>query len=51
MGEGLTWVEFRPYAKPKEQISVNARQLGWEGVDFADLLSILDEAASLRRCA
>ena len=49
--EGPTWVQFRPYARPKEQISVNDRRLGLESVEFDDLLSILDEAESLRRCA
>ena len=50
LGEGLTWVEFRPYARPGEQISINGRSLELESVEFADLLSILDEE-SLRRCA
>jgi hypothetical protein len=51
LGEGPTWVEFRPYARPGEQISVNGRRLGLESVEFADLLSILDEAGSSLRCA
>ena len=51
LAEGLTWVEFRPYAQPRGQLSVNDRKLGLNSVEFADLLSILDEAASLRRCA
>jgi hypothetical protein len=51
LAEGLTWVEFRPYARPKEQLLVNDRYLGLESVEFADLLFILDEAESLRRCA
>lgn len=49
-GEGPTWMQFRPYATPREQISVNDRYLGLESVQFDDLLSILDEAESLRRC-
>ncbi len=51
LGEGLTWVEFRHYARPGEQISVNDWRLGLESVEFTDPLSILDEAESLRRCA
>lgn len=51
LGEGLTWVEFRPYARSREQLSVNDRILGLESVEFADLLSILDEAESSLRCA
>ncbi len=46
-----TWVQFRPYAEPREQIRVNDRYLGLESVEFDDLLSILDEAESLLRCA
>ncbi len=46
-----TWVRFRPYAQPSEQLSVNDRHLSLESVEFDDLLSILDEAESLRRCA
>ena len=50
--EGPTWVEFRPYAGPTGTISVDGEDLGLEGVvEFADLLSILDEAESLRRFA
>ena len=51
LDEGLAWVEFRPYARPREQLSVNDRHLGLESVEFADLLSILDEAESSFRCA
>jgi hypothetical protein len=51
LGEGPTWVEFRPYARPGEQISVNGRRLRLESVEFADLLSIFDEAESSLRCA
>ena len=49
--EGLTWVEFLPYAGPKGTISVDGEDLGLEGVELADLLSILDDAQSLRSCA
>ncbi len=28
LAEGLTWVEFRPYAQSGEQISINDRTLG-----------------------
>ncbi len=30
LDEGLAWVEFRPYARPREQLSVNDRHLGLE---------------------
>ena len=51
LGEGPTWVQFSPYARPEEQIIINDMYLGLESVQFDDLLSILDEAESLRRCA
>ena len=51
LGERPTWVEFRPYARPGEQISINGRSLGLESVEFDDLLSILDEAGASLRCA
>lgn len=50
-GGGPTWVQFRPYAQPSEQLSIDDRHLSLESVEFDDLLSILDEAESLRRCA
>lgn len=49
--EGPTWVQFSPYARPRQQVSVNDRYLKLQSVEFDDLLSILDEAASPRRCA
>lgn len=51
LAEGLTWVEFRPYARSREQIIVNDCKLGLESVGFDDLLSILDEAESSLCCA
>lgn len=44
---GLVWIEYRPYTEPKAIIRKGAQRWKVDVFEFAELLSVVDQAESL----